>query len=119
MKIIGFSAGVTGRDSNVDRMVKTIMEKTGYESEFVKLTALNYSACKGCVWLCAEPQVCRLEDDLFPYYDKLKEADAVVLGSPIRQATVSVTMLSFISRLVCCSGSMPTYSRWIKYLSPT
>jgi hypothetical protein len=27
MKIIGFSAGVVGRDSNVDRMVKAIMEK--------------------------------------------------------------------------------------------
>lgn len=99
MKIIGFSAGVVGRDSNVDRMVKAIMEKTGYESEFVKLTDLNYSACKGCVWLCAGPQVCQLEDDLFPDYQKVKEADAVVLGSPIHMATVSATMLSFISRL--------------------
>ncbi len=99
MKIIGFSAGVVGRDSNVDRMVKAIMDKTGYESEFVKLTDLNYSACKGCVWVCAGPQVCQLEDDLLPYYQKLKEADAVVLGSPIHMATVSATMLSFISRL--------------------
>lgn len=98
MKIIGFSAGVVGRDSNVDRMVKAIMEKTDYESEFVKLTDLNYSACKGCVWLCARPQVCQLEDDLFPYYQKVKEADAVVLGSPIHMATVNATMLSFISR---------------------
>jgi len=99
MKIIGFSAGVVGRDSNVDRMVKAIMERTGYESEFVKLSDLNYSACKGCVWLCAGPQVCQLEDDLFPYYQKVKEADAVVLGSPIHMATVSATMLSLISRL--------------------
>jgi multimeric flavodoxin WrbA len=49
MKVIGFSSGVIGRDSNVDRMVRTIMDKTGAESEFVKLTDLNYSACKGCV----------------------------------------------------------------------
>ena len=99
MKIIGFSAGVISRDANVDRMVKAIMERSGYESEFVKLTDLNYSSCKGCVWLCAGPQVCQLEDDLFPYYQKVKEADAVVLGSPIHMATVSTTMLSFISRL--------------------
>ena len=99
MKIIGFSAGVVGRDSNVDRMVKAIMEKTGYESEFVKLTDLNYSACKSCVWLCAPPQVCQLEDDLFPYYQKVKEADAVVLGSPVHMSTINATMLSFISRL--------------------
>ncbi len=99
MKIIGFSAGVISRDANVDRMVKAIMERSGYESEFVKLTDLSYPACKGCVWLCAGPQVCRLEDDLFPYYQKVKEADAVVLGSPIHFGTVSATMLAFISRL--------------------
>ncbi|TRO61107.1 hypothetical protein E2P64_01505, partial [Candidatus Bathyarchaeota archaeon] len=68
MKIIGFSAGVVGHNSNIDRMVKTIMKKSGYDSEFVKLTDLNYSACKGCVWLCAKPEVCKLEDDLVTYY---------------------------------------------------
>lgn len=49
MKIIGFSSGVVNRDSNTDRLVKAIMEKTGYESEFVKLTDMTYSACKGYV----------------------------------------------------------------------
>jgi len=99
MKIIGFSAGVVGHDSNIDRMVKAIMEKSGYNSEFVKLTDLNYSACKGCVWLCAQPEVCKLEDDLVTYYQKVKEADAVVLGSPVQFRTISATMAAFISRL--------------------
>ncbi|MFC2009006.1 flavodoxin family protein [Chloroflexota bacterium] len=99
MKIIGFSAGVVGRDSNTDRMVKAIIEKSGYDSEFVKLNDLDYSACRGCVWLCAGPQVCRLGDDLLPHYQKVKEADAVVLGSPIHHGTVSASMLAFISRL--------------------
>jgi len=99
MKVIGFSAGVVGRDSNTDRMVKAIMKKTGYESEFVKLTDLNYSACKGCVWLCAKPEVCMLEDDLFPYVQKVKEADAVVLGTPVHHGTISAMIAAFISRL--------------------
>jgi multimeric flavodoxin WrbA len=80
-------------------MVKAIMEKSGYESEFVKLTDLNYSACKGCVWLCAKQEVCKLDDDLFPYYQKVKEADAVVLGSPVHGRIISATMSAFISRL--------------------
>ncbi len=62
MKIIGFSAGVIGHKTNVDRMVKAIMEETGHETEFVKLTDLDFSTCKGCVQLCATPGVCRLED---------------------------------------------------------
>ncbi len=99
MKIIGFSAGVIGHNSNVDRMVKAIMEETGHETEFVKLTELDFSACKGCVQLCATPEVCRLEDALLPYYQKVKEADAIVLGSPVHFNTISATMLAFISRL--------------------
>ena len=99
MKIIGFSAGVVERNSNVDRMVHKIMVKTGFDVEFVKLTDVNYSACKGCVWLCAGPEVCSLEDDLLPYYQKIQDADGVVLGSPIHFGTISATMTAFISRL--------------------
>ncbi len=98
MKVIGFSSGGTGRMGNVDRMVQAILEKSGHETEFVKLTDLNYSACKGCVQLCAKPQVCMLEDDIQPYYQKIKEADAVVLGSPLYFGTVNTAMLSFVER---------------------
>lgn len=98
MKVVGFSSGGVGRDSNVDRMVKAILDKSGHETEFVKLAELNYSACKGCVDLCAKPQACQLEDDLFPYYQKIKEADAVVLGSAIYFGTINASMMSFIER---------------------
>jgi hypothetical protein len=80
-------------------MVKEIMDRTGFDVEFVKLTEVDYSACKGCVWLCAGPEVCRLEDDLLPTYQRVKEADAVVLGSPVYFGTISATMSAFISRL--------------------
>ena len=49
MKVIGFSAGVVGRESNVDRMVQAILDKSGHEVEFVKLTDLSFTGCKGCV----------------------------------------------------------------------
>ncbi len=99
MKIIGFSSGVVGTQSNVDRMVQAIMGHSGCEAEFVKLNDLTYNACKGCVWLCTGPQVCMLEDDLLPYYQKLKEADAVVLGAAVHKRTVNAAMLAFMSRL--------------------
>jgi NAD(P)H-dependent FMN reductase len=98
MKVIGFSAGSVGREGNVDRMVKAILEKSGHEVEFVKLTDLSYSGCKGCVQLCARPQVCRLEDDAQPYYQKVKEADAVVIGTPVYFDTMTSTVWAFIER---------------------
>ncbi len=98
MKVMGFSAGAIGHEGNIDRMVKAILDKSGHDTEFVKLAGLDYSACKGCVQLCAKPQVCMLKDDLFACYRKIKEADAIVLGSPVRFGTVSRLMLSFIDR---------------------
>ncbi len=97
-RILGFSAGGVGREGNVDRMVRAIIEQSGHESEFVKLSDLNYSGCKGCVYLCARPQVCKLEDDLFPYYQKIKEADAVVVGAPVYFDGANAMVLSFLER---------------------
>lgn len=98
MNVIGFSSGNVGRMGNTDRMVQAILEKSGDETEFVKLADLNYSACKGCVHLCASPQVCKLDDDLLPYYQKLKEADAVVLGSPMYFGRINAGMMAFMER---------------------
>ena len=98
MRVIGFSAGGAGREGNIDRMVKAILEKSGHEVEFVKLADLNYSGCKGCVQLCAKPQVCRLEDDAQPYYEKIKQADAVVIGTPVYFNTITATVWAFIER---------------------
>jgi multimeric flavodoxin WrbA len=98
MKVIGFSAGSVGREGNIDRMVKAILEKSGHEIEFVKLTDLTYSGCKGCVQLCARPQVCMLEDDAQLYYEKIKQADAVVIGTPVYFNTMTSTIWAFIER---------------------
>ena len=98
MKVIGFSAGSVGREGNVDRMVKAILDKSGHDVEFVKLTELNFSGCKGCAQLCARPQVCQLADDAQPYYEKVKEADAVVIGTPVYFDTITSTVWAFIER---------------------
>lgn len=98
MKVIGFSSGTIGRLGNVDRMVRGIMEKSGHEYEFVKLTDLVFSGCKGCSWLCATPQTCMLKDDLLPYYQKIKQADGVVIGSPVHGGGINGDMAAFLDR---------------------
>jgi len=98
VKIIGFSSGGIGHEGNTDRMVKAIMAQSGHEYEFVKLSELKYSGCRGCVQLCAKPQVCLYEDDLLPYYQKIKEADAVVVGSPVYFRSINADCFSFLER---------------------
>lgn len=82
-KILGFSSGGVGREGNVDRMVKAVLAGSGHDTEFVKLSDLSYSGCKGCVDRCARPQRCMLEDDLLPWYEAIRDADALVIGSPV------------------------------------
>jgi hypothetical protein len=98
VKVIGFSSGGIGHEGNTDRIVKAIMAGSGHEYEFVKLSELNYSGCKGCVQLCAKPRVCLYEDDLLPYYQKIKEADAVIVGSPVYFRNINGDCYSFIER---------------------
>jgi len=98
MNIIGFSSGTVGRLGNVDRMVLAILAKSGYPYEHVKLTDKVFSGCKGCSWLCAGPQVCKLEDDLGPYYQKIKEADAFVVGFTVHSGGIDAIGLSFMER---------------------
>jgi NAD(P)H-dependent FMN reductase len=97
-KIVGFSAGAVGRMGNVDRMVQALLEKSGAETEFVKLADLSYSGCKGCVQLCARPQVCMLKDDVQPYCQQVKDADAVVIGAPVYFDTINAMAASFVER---------------------
>ncbi len=98
MKIVGFSTGATGKVGNVDRMVQAVMAKTGWDSEFVKLTDLSFTGCKGCVELCAKPQVCKADDGMLPHYQTLKDADAIVLGAPVYMGSMNATMRAFVER---------------------
>ncbi len=98
MSILGFSSGAVGRVGNVDRMVQALLEKSGGASEFVKLTNLQFSGCKGCVDLCAKSRECRLDDEAMPYYARLKKADAIVLGAPVYFGAPNATLLAFLER---------------------
>jgi multimeric flavodoxin WrbA len=98
MNIIGFSSGTISRESNTDLLVKAVMEKSDLSSKFVKLSNLNFNGCRGCVDICAKPQVCRYDDDVKSYYAKIKEADAVVIGAPVYFGKVNATMMSFLER---------------------
>jgi len=98
MSIIGFSSGGTGRMGNTDRLVRAILERSGRPYDYVKLTDLTFSGCKGCSDLCAPDRVCRLQDEATPYYQAIKEADAVVLGSPVYSGSINGIANSFIER---------------------
>jgi len=98
MTVIGISSSPI-KGGNVDRMVQYILECCEKPSEFVNLSSLSYSPCKACVHLCAGDNMCQLNDDLKPFYPKLIEAEAIVLGTPSYFNNMNGFMTVFLERL--------------------
>jgi len=44
------------------------------------------------------PAVCKLKDDAQPYYEKIMETDAVVIGTPVYMDTITSTACAFVER---------------------
>lgn len=78
-KIIGIS-GSPIKNSNTDRLIKTMLEASGLEYEFVKLSTKNIRPCYGCK-RCVSDNICKINDDFPVLAEKLKKADAIVIGA--------------------------------------
>jgi len=76
----------------------------GAETELINLYDLNYKGCISC-FACKLKDgksygKCAYKDDLTPILEKIKQADALILGSPIYLGTATGEMRSFIERLI-------------------
>lgn len=97
MKIIGVS-GSPIKNSNTDYTVKAILEASGMETEFIKLKDYNIAPCNACLG-CLKTNKCVLKDDGNLLCEKIKEADAVVIGGFTPYSTLDSRTKSFLERL--------------------
>ena len=79
-------------------------EKAGVECEIHHLYDYEYTGCKSC-FACKIKNsrtngVCAIRDGLRPLLEKILEADAVILGTPIYYDNISGMMRSFLERLL-------------------
>lgn len=79
-------------------------EKAGAECEIHHLYDYEYTGCKSC-FACKIKNsrtngVCAIRDGLRPLLEKILEADAVILGTPIYYDNISGMMRSFLERLL-------------------
>lgn len=84
MKAIGI-VGSPRKGGNTEILTKHALEaiaKEGLDTELISLSGLDIQPCDGCR-VCFDEETCRIEDDLMPIYAKMKEAEAVILGSPV------------------------------------
>jgi multimeric flavodoxin WrbA len=100
MAIVGIS-GSPIVNGNTDRMTKAILEESGKSTRFINLSRLNYGPCRGCAYNCATTARCGVKDDLHPLLNEIRDAHALVIGSPVHHGTMTAWTYSFFSRLWC------------------
>ncbi len=77
--ILGIS-GSPVKNSNTDRLVKTMLDATGLESKFVKLCNINVRPCFACK-KCVPDNICKVKDDFPELAEKIKTAKALIIGA--------------------------------------
>ena len=97
--------GSPRRSENTAQLLQQAMqgaEEAGAEAELVNLYSLNFKGCLSC-FACKlknrEHGICAVKDDLSPVLERIKEADALIMGSPIYFMNLSAGMVGFIERL--------------------
>lgn len=99
MKVLAIVASPK-RDGNVSAICGKILEgaaQNGHLTEMVNLYDYNVKYCNGCL-ACLKTRRCSVEDDFGMLYNKEKEADIVIYGTPIYFHDVPGIFKNFIDR---------------------
>ncbi|MCL6580139.1 MAG: flavodoxin family protein [Firmicutes bacterium] len=79
------------------RRVLGRVEAGGLETELVTLHDKTILPCRGCGG-CRSKGACVQEDDLGPILEKMKEADGIIVGSPVYFSSASPALMSLLDR---------------------
>ncbi len=96
-KVLGVS-GSPVKNSNVDKTIQKVMEGTGGEGEFIKLSKYHIRPCQACLG-CVDDNCCVLKDDYGKILEaKVKEADGIIIGGYPTFASVDAGTKTFCER---------------------
>jgi len=100
VKAIGIvgSPRIGGNTEILTRHALKAIEEEGLKIELIPLGRLDIRPCNACM-VCKTEESCPIDDDLFPLYTKMKEAEAIVLASPVYFSAVSGLLKAFMERV--------------------
>lgn len=109
MKVLAINSSARA-DGNTAILIQTIfeeLEKNGITTEKIQLAGNVIEPCKAC-WACGGKGNCVHKKDKFSeIYEKMKEADGIILGSPVYSANVSANMQALLERAAVVSDMNP------------
>lgn len=97
MKILAICGGMR-EESNTNKLVRKVAESSGCDYDVVELGKLEIKPCTGCSECMMYEGKCPIPDDMQAIYQKMLDADAIVLGSPTYYMNVSGVVKCMIDR---------------------
>lgn len=109
MKVIAVN-GSARKDGNTAILLNTVLDvlrDAGIETELIQLAGETVFPCKAC-WACGGKGSCVHKADAFcAVFEKMKQADGILLGSPVYCANVSASMQAFMERSAVVADMNP------------
>ncbi|WP_461204866.1 flavodoxin family protein [Clostridium sp. DL1XJH146] len=142
MKVVAFN-GSPKKEGNTYHAIKLVTEelkKEGIETEIIHVGNKTIRGCAAC-GMCSKnkDEKCIIKDDeVNEWIQKMKEADGIILGSPVHYSAIGGTMKAFLDRAflvtsvnsgmlrhkvgapvvaVRRSGGVPTFNQLNNYLN--
>lgn len=100
MKVVAIN-GSSRKNGNTTIVLNTVLEelqKNGIETELIEVAGKTINPCKAC-FTCGGKNNCTFNNDMFAeIFEKMKNADGIILGSPVYSADISSNMKSILDR---------------------
>ncbi|WP_461643322.1 flavodoxin family protein [Labilibaculum euxinus] len=109
MKVVAFN-GSPKKEGNTYHALKLVTEQLELQGIETEIVHVGNKGVKGCIACgqCAKnkDEKCVLTgDDVNIWIQKMKEADGILLGSPVHYASLGANMKSFLDRAFYVSGA--------------
>lgn len=99
MKVIAI-IGSPRKRGNTEQLashtLKAIAEE-GIKTEIISLAGKEIKPCTACM-VCKEKEECSIKDDLAPIYQKMKQADGIILASPVYFGACTALLKALMER---------------------
>ena len=99
MKILGITCSPR-KGGNTEILIKAALsgaKEEGVKVKLLQIHEMKIAPCDGCT-TCHQSGECRIKDDMQQVYQKLLEADGIILGSPVYFWSISAQAKIFMDR---------------------
>jgi multimeric flavodoxin WrbA len=97
--IVAF-VGSPRKNGNIDTLVQEVINgsaKNNIKSKIYYLNDMNIKGCQGCLY-CRKHKSCIIKDDMTEVYEDVKNADYIIIGSPVYICQVSAQTKLLLDR---------------------